>query len=314
MKIPKFRRSRSLICESEVCCLKASAPNSAIPNLAAKHIAKFADDPEFNIYLRAKNPAKVTKWQQQMLNQLFEKGELAVAIEAGMKDYEKDLDYDYRADYEKKAWDDIRLNGVLPHVTLLHVVIDDMKREVILSLSTESDGNLEEHGIVIYLKDGAWTFDSDHLTDYLTEVEDEELERGEIDFEEDEEEAKLVEPNCFADISFIVGTWEYDAEADKEWMKANGDGSDDEIELHIKWSEYEGRRFELSEKRMLYWYKYSTWRKPDEWEILRYEKHEKKISIIFQEQKDRDNKWEFFYENDRLRSPHGGIFKRKQEF
>src|SRR5258705_318085 len=118
MNIPKFRRTRSFIDDVEAPCLTASMLNSAVPGLAAKYIAKHDEDPEFDIYLRAKDPKEITKWQQGVLERLLEKGELKVAIEEGMKDFQRQLidpDPDDLADYEKKALADIKQNGVLPH-------------------------------------------------------------------------------------------------------------------------------------------------------------------------------------------------------
>jgi len=319
MKIHKFRRSHTFVEDSEVCCLKATAPNSAIPNLAAKRMAKLADEPEFNIFLRSKVPAKTTKWQQQMLSNLFEKGELTVAIEKGMKDYEKHSDHEHLVDYEKKNRDDIKRNGVLPHVTLLDVVVDDIKREVILSLSSEAEGNLEEHGIIIYLKGRGWKFDSDHLNDYLSEVEDEESERDFPDFEEETEKTAPVETKIMVDVNFLFGTWVYDGEADREWRKKQGT-SDEEIESSIRFCDLGRNQFEFSEKSALYWQKYSPWLKPAEWQILQYLKSGNKISIKYQyEIKFRDgiekggNTLVFFHEDGRLRNPNGGIYKRKTD-
>ena len=134
MNFPRFKRSRSFIQDLNVPCLKATIRNSAIPKLAARHIARFVDEPEFDIFLRAQQPGQITPWQQTILERLFEREELALAIQQGMEDFLAQTDYDDLVDYEKRAWDDIKLNGALPHLELLFLVVDDIEQQVIFSL------------------------------------------------------------------------------------------------------------------------------------------------------------------------------------
>ena len=188
MEIPKFRKRLTFMDDISAPCLKATLPNSSVPNLAAREIKKRMEDPDFEILLRAKDPSRITPWQNEMLERLLKKGGLAEAIEQGMKDYKTERGDEY-LDYEKRNWEDIERNGVLPHIVLSAVVIDDIRREVILQLNTSVDIHLEEHGAAIYLKDGQWKFDTDYVYDYMGEVEDEESGRETpSDFKEEEDE------------------------------------------------------------------------------------------------------------------------------
>lgn len=188
MNIPKFRRTRSFLDGLEVPCLKATMPHSTVPKLAAKRIEEDPDEPDCKIYLRAEDPAQITSWQQEMLERLFTREELPKAIEQGMQEFISELDPDDLEEEEEEAMAIVKKDGVLPLLGLRAVVIDDMKREVILRLVTDSFVHLEEHGIIIYLKENAWKFDPDHIYDYLGGVEDEEAKRGPVDFEVEEED------------------------------------------------------------------------------------------------------------------------------
>jgi hypothetical protein len=215
MEIPKFKRRFTFTDEIALPCLKATLPNSAIPGLAARHIEKRLEDPEFEIYLRAKNPAQITAWQQGMLERLLQKGELATAIGEGMKQYRSERDEADFVDYERRGWEDALRNGVLPHVVLSRVVIDDIKLEVHARFGTTIDINLEEHGAGIHFKNGKWLFDSDYFYDYLSDVEAE-AEDCETppDFAEEELEPIAEKQEAHCQPSFLQGTWVFDAEAE----------------------------------------------------------------------------------------------------
>ena len=312
MNMPQFKRRLTFADDVRARCLRATLPNSVVPKLAAKHIAKYAEDPEFDVFLRGKDPAKITRWQKQTLERLLEDGELASAIERGVGQYyDKHRDDDY-ADYERAARKDMKRNGVLPHFVLSDVIIDDARREVILSLGTTADGHIEEHGAVIHRKGARpWRFvDPDHLHEYLSEVEREEAARGKIDFQEDPPDAEPAVPTPSDRADFLDGTWVHDAEADERWMTADGKRASD---VRIFLGMFKRTRFEFAGKRMLYWNEYGRSRKPDEVsDIVGIEVQGRRIMIKFREvgQK-RVESMAFVYENDRLRNPNGGIYKRK---
>ena len=247
-----------------------------------------------------------------MLERLLNNGELAEAIEQGMKDYKSRRDDDY-VDYEKRNWEDIERNGVLPHVVLLTVVIDDIRREVILQLSTSLEGNLEEHGAAIHLDKDKWKFDTDYVYDYMSEVEEDEEER-EVpeDFEEEDDEPAPKNAEVNSDPSFLYGTWVFDADAEKARLRSEGQ-SDDEMKSWLL--EFEKRRFAISEKKFLWWYKYSSaLSKPAESELIGCIREGNKVTLQTREPKDkRITSLVFEYKDDRLRMVHGAIFKRKTD-
>jgi hypothetical protein len=242
---------------------------------------------------------------------LLNKGGLAEAIEQGMKHYKSERDDEY-IDYEKRNWKDIEGNGVLPHVVLSSVVIDDIRREVILQLSTAIDIHLEEHGAAIHLKDGQWKFDTDYVCDYIGEVEEEEEEReASSDFEEEDDEPAPKKAELNSDPSFLYGTWVFDADAEKARLRSEGE-SDDEMRMWL--SEFEKRRFAISEKKFLWWYKYSVLSKPDESEIVGCIREGNKVTLQTREpKKTKIEPLVFEYKDDRLRMVNGGIFKRKSD-
>jgi hypothetical protein len=306
MDIPDFKRQLTFMDDLSVPCLKATLPNSSMPNLAAHHIKKRLEDPEFDIFLRAKNPAKITAWQRKMLDRLLKKGELTAAIEQGMKHYKKGRDEDYVA-YEKRNWEDIERNGVLPHVVLSTVVIDDIRREVILRLSSSIDGHLEEHGAAIHLKGGKWKFDSDYVYDYMSEVEEEGERETPSDFDEVKIESK--KPPAHSDPSFLYGTWVFDAETEVARLRSEGE-TDQEMRSWLL--EFEKKQFEISEKRFVWWDKYPSFRKPAESEIVGCTRDGNKVTLNTRELKaQRIESLVFEYKEDRLRMVHGAIFKRK---
>lgn len=313
MKIPKFKKSVTFMDDISAPCLKATLFNSCVPNLAAREIKKRLEDPEFDIFLRAKNPSQISQWQNEILEQLLNKGGLAEAIEQGMMHYKSEHgNEDHYVDYEKRNWEDAELNGVLPHMILSTVVIDDIRQEIVLQLSTSLEGHLEEHGAAIYRKGGKWHSDFDYPYDYISEVEEEESQRETPDdFEEDEEESTPQKPETNTAPSFLYGTWVFDAEAEKAYLRSQGE-SDDEMRMWL--SEFEKRRFAISEKRFLWWYRFSAFsffNKPDEYELVRCTREGNKVTLQTRELKEKKiESLVFEYKDDRLRMVNGGIFKR----
>lgn len=170
MNIPQFSPSDQIIYDTPCKCLKATMPNSIIPELGKRYMEKYGKDSEFQIYLRCKKNI-ITDWQKGILEMLFENQKLPEAIVQGMMDYEKQS-YAEMLPCDKSSWDKIKSDGILPHLALRSVVVDDILRKVILVLVTESDGNLEEHGIAICLDDNQWVFNGlDFAVEYCEDVE-----------------------------------------------------------------------------------------------------------------------------------------------
>jgi hypothetical protein len=165
MKIPAFKRSKRFLGEFTLPCLVAEVKNSELPGVAARYIAEFNDDPSCEIYLRGENPGQMSKWQMDLLEQLFVKAKLSAAIEEAMQRYGKSPEaYDDANTQERQ---EIREHGIAPFITIATIVIDEIRKEVILVAGTECDGNLSEHGISIYLHKGRWRFDyADYFTKY----------------------------------------------------------------------------------------------------------------------------------------------------
>jgi len=307
MEIPQFGRSLTFTDDIPLPCLKATLPNSAIPKLAARHIEERLEDPAFEIFLLAKDPSKISSWQRGMLERLFQKGELAAAIENGMKEYRSERDEADFVDYERRGWEDVQRNGALPHVELSRVVIDDIQREVHVRFGTTIDGHLEEHGAGVYFKAGKWTFDIDYFYDYLSEAENGEY-KVPPDFDEEEPERTPQQHPTSCDTGFLVGTWVFDAEAEKARLRAKGE-TDEEIGPWL--AEFEHRRFQISGKRFLWWYRYGRLRKPDENEIVGCVREGKKVTLKIRELKaTKVDSLVYEYKDDRLRSSNGGTFKR----
>ncbi len=163
MDIPKFKPSRTFVDGISLACLHARIKNSAVTGLGTAERAGSGKDPKFDVYLRSETPTEITPWQSTQLTRLFQRDELCSALVQGMKEYEESTGYD---DSEM-----VRRDGILAHLSLSLVVIDDTEKEVILCARTLVDGNLDEHGIAIHLKAPRWGFASlDYLSDYLAKV------------------------------------------------------------------------------------------------------------------------------------------------
>ena len=175
MQLPKFKPSNKFLGDIKLACLTATIKYSRLPGVAHRHVAEFEDDGDCVIYLRGKDPKKVSPWHQKVLDQLFTNEGLAAAVNEAMKEYQTTDQWGGK-DYAELSREDrakIRKHGIAPYVFLHGVVIDELQREVILCGQTIIDGNLDEHGISIYLKKGHWHFDaSDYYTGYLGTLEE----------------------------------------------------------------------------------------------------------------------------------------------
>src|SRR5436190_12148460 len=153
MKLPTFKPSRRFLGEFDVPCLVAVIKNSRLPGVAARHMVEHKDNPTCKIYLRGRNRKRISRWQQGLLDRLFVKEGLAGAIEEAMKQYASEPDALMESERAQ-----IEQYGAAPFVSISMIVIDEIRKEVILSGGTEL-GTFVEHGLSIYLSKGRWRWD-----------------------------------------------------------------------------------------------------------------------------------------------------------
>ncbi|HEX7896050.1 MAG TPA: hypothetical protein VF447_17765, partial [Terriglobales bacterium] len=211
--------------------------------VAARHIAESEDNPTCKIYLRGKNPRKVSPWQRKILEQLFVKEELTAAIEEALKPYGKDPSA-YISEDERS---EIKQHGFAPFIWLSVIVIDEIKQEVILSGGSESSVHIPEHGLSVYLRKNRWHWDeADYFIRYesgfekkSTPAEFEKALKKEMKsmaaelqalVKGPEEQQKRWEqmfpatgPAVSTDASFLCGEWKFDVEKTFEVQKGLGE-------------------------------------------------------------------------------------------
>src|SRR5262249_28596575 len=121
MKIPDFKPSGKFLDRYEVPCLMATVKNSKLPGIAARYIAEFKEDPDCQIYLRGKNSEAISAWQREMLEQFFEKEQLAPSIAKAMEGYEKKAGKEAYT-FDEKERIDFEKHGIVPFMTLSTIV------------------------------------------------------------------------------------------------------------------------------------------------------------------------------------------------
>jgi hypothetical protein len=209
MKIPDFKPTREFFADISLPCLVAKVKNSTLPKVATRHIAACKEDPQCEIYLRCTKAREISGWQKEMLEYLLEKEALPAVLKEGMKDFETGKEWPGYCSHEKENYRDIKRYGIVPHLTLSAIVIDDVTREVIIAANTDWDGHLDEHGITIYLSKGRWRFDlGDRQFDYSSAIEAEVVEKQMATlFPTGEREV-----NTDTNANFLYGTWVFDRE------------------------------------------------------------------------------------------------------
>ncbi|MDB6028312.1 MAG: hypothetical protein JWM68_4535 [Verrucomicrobiales bacterium] len=203
MKIPKFEVSEYYLDEIELTCLVAKVPSGSVPKLGSV-VSKKRKDSVFEVYVRGKESKKLSQWSTQMLQRLFQKEELLVAVEKGMKEYDTSGEFE---GYDKKAdaYKEIKRNGIFGLLALERIVLDDIKKQVIICLSTIADMNLEEHGINIYLESGQWRFEhGDYIIEYLNSIQSDNVPVVEFQLENDHTTAVTHTTDA------LYGVWEFD--------------------------------------------------------------------------------------------------------
>lgn len=226
MKIPVFKPSKTYVDDYKVPCLVAKLKNSQVAGIGELYRKEIGEDPVFPVYLRGAKAKEISPWQQTMLERLFEREELVSAVAEGMKDYEKSTGYEDSEELQR--------DGILPHLYLTGVIIDERQQEVIICAHTLADGNLDEHGIALHLKKGRWKFDAlDYLSDYLRQLD------------LDEPEAPDVQSATLS-VRDLFGTWVLDEETTTKLLTTRGMRS--EVKSTLK--DFQGTFFEVSEGRI----------------------------------------------------------------
>lgn len=212
-----FKSSRTFCDDIALRCLSAKTKNSNLPGVARQHIAKKGDDPACYVFLRGESTSNISPWQQEMLTRLLEKGELASGIEQAMKEYANSESW-AGFDETSELFTDIRTHGIVPHITVHTIVIDEVLKKVVLNCGTEWDVNLEEHGIAITYSNNEWKFGyADDFSDYQGEVDD--FERAKKWARIYPESSAPQETQTDVDASFLYGTWVFDEPGARELLQ-----------------------------------------------------------------------------------------------
>lgn len=266
MKIPEFKPSKRFLGDTDLQCLVAKVKNSKLPGIAFRHIAKYKKDPVCEIHLRGKDHKRISAWQRDILEQLFEKESLAPAIEEAMREYEATSDS--CCDMTKQERREVQKIGIAPFMTLSLIVIDGIKKEAILSARTELDGNLIEHGISIYLRKSKWRFqDRDYFACYRaafgTEFSDR-MAEAESELREQAWDDLFPPPNTQAPVekdgSLIYGRWELDGRETSTLLKRLGSSAVAGVGWFHDISATKRESFlDLSERRLLWFERRGNW-------------------------------------------------------
>jgi hypothetical protein len=214
MKIPAFKPSKRFVDGIKLPCLVAQIKNSELPGIATEYRAQTRSNPYCDIYLRGKDPTKISAWQRQALEQLFKKNGLTAAVSEGMKQFEKIGGESIYAEFDEAECLRVKKLGFAPYLRIDDVVIDEIKQVVLISADSVVN-LLHEHGITIHWRKGRWRFDDgDPFNDYTGTFEELEEKKQQKKWEA-RWEAVFPLPKKNApfetDISGLLGTWRYDA-------------------------------------------------------------------------------------------------------
>src|SRR5262249_15870831 len=120
----------------------------------------------------------------------------------------------------------IRQYGIAAYITVSAIVIDENKHRVILRADTVIDGNLDEHGITIFLSKERWRFDTaDYFIRYAVNVADcEEIwtwQSAKKKWDTLYPPGELIETGEAA-AGLLVGTWDLNVPESKALLKRLG--------------------------------------------------------------------------------------------
>jgi hypothetical protein len=228
MTLPEFTRLNRFLDQFDLPCLCVKVKNSQLPGIASRHIIEFEEDPDCDIYLRGRKPEKISPWQQEILERLFNKEGLATAVTEAMKEYETSSKWGGN-NYAELAEEDrqkIRQYGIAAYITVSAIVIDEVNRKVILRADTIIDGNLDEHGITIFLSKERWRFDTaNYFIRYEANVADsEELWTWQVAEKKWDTLYPPGEPGETGEAAAgpLVGTWDLNVPESKALLKRLG--------------------------------------------------------------------------------------------
>jgi hypothetical protein len=162
MKIPEFKPSKRFLGDYAVPCLIAKVKNSALQGIATRYISQFKKDPTCTIYLRGADSKRVSAWQRETLEQLFEREGLAAAVTEGIKELETKNGTECYSDHTEEHRQSIKEHGHLSYLWVDLIVIDEVERRVMLR-PNDVAGPLHEHGATIFLSEGRWRYEDNHF-------------------------------------------------------------------------------------------------------------------------------------------------------
>jgi hypothetical protein len=279
MKIPEFKPSTRFVDGIKLPCLVAQIKNSELPGIATEYRAQTRSNPYCDIYLRGKDPTKISAWQRQALEQLFKKNGLTAAVIEGMRQFEKIGGESVYAEFDEAQRERVKKLGFAPYLRIDDVVIDEIKQVVFISADSEVN-LLHEHGITIHWRKGRWRFDDGEPFDDYTGTFEEPEEKKQQTKWQARWEAVFPLPKKNApfetDISDLFGTWRYDADETARVRKELG-ASKNEIKEAL--SPWEGVRTQG-------WYYSPTTYKllqngktARQWEVTKYERKGNRYEI-----------------------------------
>lgn len=172
MKIPTFKRAHSFDDHNfEVKCMVARLKNSTIPSVGKRHRSETRSDPTYELVLLDEQGSSVSLWHSEMLRKLFLNDGLGQGIETGLKTMVSSGEMEFEPDALTKMGG----GSFLDWVYLKTVILDGVKEIVCVFLGNEIDSNLQEHGLVLFLKNDEWVWSNDQEfeTTYLCGIRDE---------------------------------------------------------------------------------------------------------------------------------------------
>ena len=212
MKIPEFKPAKRFLVDYAVPCLVGKVKNSELRGIASRHISQFKKDPTCTIYLRGADSKKVSAWQQEILAQLFEREGLAAAVAEGIKELEAQRGTDCYSGYTEEERQSIKEHGYLPSLWIDLMVIDEVEQRVMLR-PNDIAGPLHEHGATVFLREGRWRYEDNHLDDYEGNID--EMVQAQEDQKLQKKYQRVLpssEPGAPADLDAtgIFGQWRFD--------------------------------------------------------------------------------------------------------
>jgi hypothetical protein len=228
MKIPEFKPSRRFLGEYDIPCLVAEIKNSDVPGVATADTASTHKDRTFPVYIRVKEADRTSPWTKEKLEELLERDGLATAVAEGLKNLPSDI-FDYKPEQQRL---EIEANGYSPFVWIQSVVIDEVRKMVMIELDDISV--LSEHGIFIYLKSGKWHFaQGEYFVAYTTAFEiyqiPEDTSAADEARRQFEEKWDALFPPVTDDAPFesdapaLYGVWNANKQATAEFLKKLGE-------------------------------------------------------------------------------------------